>query len=105
MTDNRRFVVSYWNFGHRNTEMYHAFSNVQPLDDFRIDLSRYFKVGRHSRPRTIGATPARTGGLRAINMPVNVHIPLISPVLAVEYSSSARPASLDLPLTARPTTS
>jgi SAM-dependent methyltransferase len=86
LTDNGRFVVSYWNFGHRNTEMYHAFSNVQPLDDFRTDLSRYFNVER-SFPASHNwrHTGPNRRVTRAINMPVNVHIPLISPVLAVEY--------------------
>jgi hypothetical protein len=66
--------------------MYHAFSNVQPLDDFRTDLSRYFKVER-SFPASHNwrHTGPNRRVTRAINMPVNVHIPLISPVLAVEY--------------------
>ena len=78
--------MSYWNFGHRNPDVYHAFSNIQPFDDFREALSRYYKIDkffpashnwRHTGPnRRI---------TRAINMPMRINIPLVSPVLAVEY--------------------
>jgi SAM-dependent methyltransferase len=83
---NGKFIVSYWNFGHRNPEMYHAFSNTQSLGDFKNDLKRYFKIDqsfpashnwRHTGPnRRI---------TRAINMPMEFNIPFVSPILAVEY--------------------
>ena len=86
LNEDGKFVVSYWNFGHRNPEMYHAFSNIQPYDDFRKALSRHFKIDkffpashnwRHTGPnRRI---------TRAINMPMEINIPFVSPVLAVEY--------------------
>jgi SAM-dependent methyltransferase len=86
LNEDGKFVVSYWNFGHRNPQMYHAFSNIQPFDEFRKALSRYFKIDkffpashnwRHTGPnRRI---------TRAINMPMKINIPLVSPVLAVEY--------------------
>jgi len=86
LNEDGKFVVSYWNFGHRNPDMYHAFSNVQPFDDFRKALSHYFKIDkffpashnwRHTGPnRRI---------TRAINMPMKINIPLVSPMLAVEY--------------------
>jgi SAM-dependent methyltransferase len=86
LKENGKFIVSYWNFGHRNPEMYHAFSNVQALDDFKADLERYFKIEK-SFPashnwRHTGPNRRIT---RAINMPLEVNIPLVSPVLAVEY--------------------
>lgn len=81
-----KFVVSYWNFGHRDTEMFHAFSNVQSFDEFRKDLARHFKVDRYFPAshnwRHTGPNRKIT---KAMNMPVNVHIPFVSPVLAVEY--------------------
>jgi len=81
-----KFIVSYWNFGHRNPEMYHAFSNVQSFDDFRTDLARYFRVDKFFPAshnwRPTGPSRRIT---RAINMPMKINIPFISPVLAVEY--------------------
>src|SRR5215813_11391899 len=46
LNEDGKFVVSYWNFGHRNPDMYHAFSNIQPFDDFRKALSRHFKIDK-----------------------------------------------------------
>jgi len=91
---NGKFIVSYWNFGHRNPEMYHAFSNVQPLDEFRNDLKRYFKIDK-SFPashnwRHTGPNRKIT---RAINMPMEVNIPFVSPILAVEYFFICSPYS------------
>jgi len=81
-----RFLVSYWNFSHRKTYVYHAFNNVQPLADFRNDLSQFFKVERYFPAshnwRHTGPNRRIT---RAINMPIELHIPLVSPLLAVEY--------------------
>jgi cyclopropane fatty-acyl-phospholipid synthase-like methyltransferase len=81
-----RFLVSYWNFNHRNAYVYHAFSNVQPLAEFRNDLAKFFTIERffpasHNWRHT-GPNRRIT---RAINMPIELCIPLVSPLLAVEY--------------------
>jgi SAM-dependent methyltransferase len=86
LTEQGRFIVSYWNFGHRQTDMYHAFSNVHSMHDFKTDLARYFTIDRffpasHNWRHT---GPNRTI-TRAINMPIKLNIPLVSPTLAVEY--------------------
>ena len=80
------FIVSYINFGHRNREIYWPYSNVQPLREFRASLARYFQVDR-SFP--VGhnwnhSTPQKKW-LQAVQMPVDLNIPIISPVLASEY--------------------
>ena len=86
LESNGKFVVSYWNFGHRKTEVYHAFSNVQSFDEFRTDLSRYFRIER-SFPASHNwrHTGPNRRVTRAINMYFNMHVPIISPLLAVEY--------------------
>ena len=94
LNEDGKFIVSYWNFGHRNPDVYHAFSNIQPFDDFRKALSRYFKIDkffpashnwRHTGPnRRI---------TRAINMPMEINIPFVSPVLAVEYFFVCSPST------------
>jgi cyclopropane fatty-acyl-phospholipid synthase-like methyltransferase len=81
-----KFVLTYTNFGHRKSRIYEAFSNIQPLDSFKQDLQRYFTVERcfpashnwkHSQPdRRI---------IKAANMRVNANIPVLSPMLAVDY--------------------
>jgi len=81
-----KFVVSYTNFGHRKAEIYSAFSNVQALADFRADLGRYFSIDRNfpASHNWKHGQPARKL-VKAINMRVNVRVPVISPVLAVEH--------------------
>jgi SAM-dependent methyltransferase len=86
LKDDGRFIVTYTNFGHRKSRVYKLFSNVQPLGEFRHDLERSFKVERsfpvshnwkHDQPNR----PV----VKAVNMRVNTNIPLVSPVLGVEY--------------------
>src|ERR1700753_3060260 len=80
------FIVSYVNFGHRDKEIYWPYNNMQPMKNFRRDLSRHFTIQRsfptshnwrHSKPtRRI---------LKAASMRLNTSIPWLSPRLAVEY--------------------
>lgn len=93
---NGKFVVSYWNFRHRKTEVYHAFSNIQSFDEFRADLGRYFRIDR-SFPASHNwrHTGPNRRVTRTVNMYFNMHIPIISPLLAVEYffiCSARRPS-------------
>jgi SAM-dependent methyltransferase len=86
LNEEGTFIVSYVNFGHRNKDIYWVYGNVQSFDDFRKSLSRYFKIHRffptshnwrHNEPnRKL---------IRAANMHINMNIPFISPILAVEY--------------------
>lgn len=81
-----KFIVTYTNFGHRKPRIYEPFSNVQPLGGFREDLQRYFTIEesfpashnwKHSQPdRAL---------VKAANMRVSFNIPVISPLLAVDY--------------------
>ncbi len=86
LNEDGRFIVSYWNFSHRNTNIYWAFSNVQPLDDFRKSLAEYFKIDRcfPASHNWKHGWPGRKLN-KAINMNVNMNIPFVSPKLAVEY--------------------
>jgi SAM-dependent methyltransferase len=80
------FITSYVNFGHRKTDIYWPYSNVQSFDDFYGSLARHFNVKRffptshnwnHSEPnRRL---------VRAVNMHISANIPVISRILAVEY--------------------
>jgi polysaccharide pyruvyl transferase WcaK-like protein/SAM-dependent methyltransferase len=80
------FIVTYWNYTHRNTTVYHAHSNVQLFGDFRRDLERHFRVDRFfpaSHNWFHGSPSMRFN--KALNMRINMNIPVISPLLGVEY--------------------
>jgi SAM-dependent methyltransferase len=80
------FIVTYWNYAHRNAKVYHAHTNVQPFGDFRRDLERHFRVDRSfpaSHNWYHGSPSMRFN--KALNMRINMNIPIISPLLGVEY--------------------
>ena len=92
------FIVSYTNFGHRKPQIYGAYSNVQSFDDFRESLESYFRVDRffpashnwhHGQPNR--------QFIKAIQRHLNVNIPLVSPMLAVEYFFVCSPHGSKLP--------
>jgi SAM-dependent methyltransferase len=88
------FIVTYWNYAHRNTKVYHAHSNVQPFGDFRRDLERHFNVDRYfpaSHNWYHGSPSMRFN--KALNMRINMNIPVISPLLGVEYFVLCSPRS------------
>jgi SAM-dependent methyltransferase len=86
LTERGKFVVSYWNFGHVNKHVYEAFSNVQPLNEFRSSLARHFVIDK-SFPVSHNWHHHGPGRrfVKAAQRHVNFNIPLISPALAVEY--------------------
>jgi SAM-dependent methyltransferase len=86
LKEDGTFIVTYWNFGHRNARVYEAFSNVQTIDEFRQDLARYFKIDRFfptSHNWSHGEPNRKL--IKVLNMPMNVNIPFVSSILAVEY--------------------
>ena len=86
LNDDGIFIVSYFNFGHRDRSIYWPYSNVQPLNDFRQGLTQYFEIKR-SFPTSHNWHRSEPGRkfIKAANMHINMNIPFISPVLAVEY--------------------
>ena len=86
LTDHGKFIVSYVNFGHWNKNIYWPYSNVQPLETFRHRLARYFTVEK-SFPTSHNwhhLEPSRKL-IKATNMHINMNIPAVSKLLAVEY--------------------
>lgn len=86
LKEHGNFILTYMNFGHRRKSVYEPYSNVQESAAFRADLSRFFVITRsfpishnwrHSQPnRKL---------LKAAQAHLNVNIPVISPILAVDY--------------------
>ena len=80
------FIVSYVNFDHPNTFVYEPYNNVQSLDDFRKSLAQFFSIDRviptshnwrHHEPNR--------RFMKNIHMHINMNIPLISRMLAIEF--------------------
>jgi SAM-dependent methyltransferase len=80
------FIVSYVNFDHLHSRVYEPYSNVQPFEEFRKSLSRVFRIDRcfptsyhwyHHEPNR--------EWLKAIQMRMNVKIPVLSRLFGVEY--------------------
>jgi SAM-dependent methyltransferase len=86
LSDNGIFIVSYVNFDHRNKDIYWPYNNIQSFDDFRQGLTQYFKILRFfpTSHNWHHHEPGRKM-IKAANMYVNINIPLISRILAVEY--------------------
>lgn len=81
-----KFVVTYQNFHHRHMSIYWPYSNVQQPEDFRRDLSKFFEIER-SFPTSHNwnhSQPNRTF-MKVTQAHLNVNVPFISPLLAVEY--------------------
>jgi SAM-dependent methyltransferase len=86
LNENGTFIVSYVNFDHRKQDIYWPYSNIQSPGDFRRSLSRHFEI-RRIIPTSYNWNhwePSRKL-IRIINLHINRNIPLISPILAVEY--------------------
>jgi SAM-dependent methyltransferase len=86
LADGGKFVVTYWNYSHRNTKIYFAHTNVRPVEEFRRDLSHHFDIDTFfpaSHNWYHGSPSLKLNKL--INMRVNKYIPFLSPIFAVEY--------------------
>jgi SAM-dependent methyltransferase len=80
------FIVSYVNFDHLHKQLYAPYNNIQSFDDFRKSLTRFFDIDRviPTSHHWHHHEPGRQF-TKAIQMHINVHIPFISRLLAVEY--------------------
>jgi SAM-dependent methyltransferase len=81
-----KFIVSYVNFDHLHRHVYAPYSNVQPFEDFRKSLTREFRIDRYfpTSHQWYHREPYRRL-TKAIQMPINLNIPFLSRLFAVEY--------------------
>jgi cyclopropane fatty-acyl-phospholipid synthase-like methyltransferase len=84
--DDGKFILTYQNFAHRKREIYWPYSNVRLPGDFREDLSRFFKIER-SFPGSHNWNHSQPGRrfMRASQAHLNFNVPVLSPILAVDY--------------------
>lgn len=80
------FLVSYVNFDHLHRRIYEPYSNVQSFREFRASLEREFKIKRclPTSYHWYHREPNREW-LKAIQMRVNITIPVLSRLFTVEY--------------------
>jgi len=86
LNDGGIFIATYVNFDHRNTDIYTPYSNVQPFKQFRSSLAEHFRI-RRCYPTSYHWNhwePSRKY-IKAANMRINLNIPVIAPVLGVQY--------------------
>jgi len=81
-----RFIVSYVNFDHIHKFVYEPYSNVQPLSEFSESLRRVFHIDRRfpTSYHLHHHEPQRRF-MKAIQMQINVDIPLLGKLFGVEY--------------------
>jgi SAM-dependent methyltransferase len=96
LTDNGTFLLSYVNFDHLNIQRYHVYNNMQSIADFQQSLSKFFAIERiiptshhwhHREPnRRI---------MKTLQMHLNVNIPVVSPLFAIEYFFVCSPLKME----------
>jgi SAM-dependent methyltransferase len=86
LRDGGTFIASYVNFSHRKPEVYGPYSNVQPFQKFRADVAEHFAI-RRCYPTSYNWNHWEPSQrlVRAANMKVNINIPVVGPVLGVQY--------------------
>jgi SAM-dependent methyltransferase len=81
-----KFIVSYVNFDHIHRYVYPPYSNVQSFDEFRKSLAREFRIDRYfPTSHHLHHHEPNREFMKAIQMGINLNIPLLSRLFAVEY--------------------
>ena len=81
-----KFILSYINFGHFRGQVWPNYNNVQSVAEMKKALSEYYQIdavfpaSHHWRQKQPGKN-----SLRPLQMLVNFNVPVISPMMAVEY--------------------
>src|SRR5438105_1452755 len=80
------FIASYVNFNHMDRYLYSLYNNIQSFDEFDKSLATFFRVDRYfpTSHHWHHWEPTRKS-LKKLHMHINMNIPLISPLLAIEY--------------------
>jgi SAM-dependent methyltransferase len=86
LRDGGTFVVTYTNYEHRQKTRYWAHNNIQQPAEFRRDLEQFFRVEK-CFPSSHNWKQLHPGRrlMRVLQARLNVAIPVISRLLAVDY--------------------
>jgi SAM-dependent methyltransferase len=86
LNEGGQFIVSYVNFNHMDRYLYTLYNNIQSFDEFYKSLAHYFQIDRffptsHNWHHWEPTRPF----LKKLHMHININIPFISPLFAIEY--------------------
>jgi SAM-dependent methyltransferase len=86
LKDGGKFILTYINLKHFQPNELLTLNNLMPIENFKDDLREYFHIDRffacsHNRK----GSPSTRKLIRNIQMNLNVYIPLISPLLTLDY--------------------
>jgi SAM-dependent methyltransferase len=86
LADGGTFICTYPNFAHRAKGVYWPYGDVQPPQDFRRDVERWFRIEK-AFPTAYNWNPSHPDSalLRLPQERCRVNIPVIGPLLAVDY--------------------
>lgn len=85
---NGKFVVTYTNFEHVNDKLvdHSIYNNIQTIDAFSANLESYFHLDRRfPSSHNWHCSEPRRQYLKKIQMPLEMAIPIISRMLAINY--------------------
>lgn len=86
LKDHGKFILTYTNFDHRQRKIYWPYNNVQRPADFQRDLDRYFRVERRfAGAHNWNQSEPRRRLIRVPQKHLNIYVPGLSPLLAVDY--------------------
>jgi SAM-dependent methyltransferase len=83
-----RFVTTFTNFKHINDRRidHSLYNNIKPVTAFKSDLESYFRIDKwFPSSHNWFCSEPRRGFLRQIQMPLQMGIPILTPLLAVNY--------------------
>lgn len=86
LKEDGKFILSYINFGHFRRRVWPNYNNIQSVAEIKKALREYYRVdtyfpaSHHWRQKQPGKY-----SMRPLQMLVNFNIPILSPMLAVEY--------------------
>lgn len=86
LKEGGKFILTYSNINHYNFNPDQPWNNMQSIDNFKKDLRAYFIVDRlsiTSHNRKYYTSSNRI--MRHFQKKINLYIPIISPLLAIEY--------------------
>jgi cyclopropane fatty-acyl-phospholipid synthase-like methyltransferase len=88
MKRDGKFVLTYTNFNHLNDKLidHSIYNNIKTIDAFKRELEAYFRIEKwFPSSHNWYCSEPRRKFLKQVQMPLEIFIPIISPMLAINY--------------------
>jgi SAM-dependent methyltransferase len=88
MKRDGKFVLTYTNFNHLNDKLidHSIYNNIKTIDAFKRELEAYFRIEKwYPSSHNWYCSEPRRKFLKQVQMPLEIFIPIISPMLAINY--------------------